>query len=77
MTEEDIEAEWWAYHYQENKATVEFDDDDENAATDYLAQIKAEAEAAEAAGLETAAATPVEQQEPQADPVPDDWGEPE
>jgi hypothetical protein len=50
MTEEDIESEWWAYHYQESKASVEFDDDDENAASDYLAQINAEAEAAEAAG---------------------------
>ena len=30
--------EWWAYHYQESKATVEFEDDDENAHVDYLAQ---------------------------------------
>ncbi|MFM0165769.1 hypothetical protein PQR39_35735 [Paraburkholderia sediminicola] len=52
MTDEDIEAEWWAYHYQESKSSVEFDDDDENAANDYLAQITAEAEAEEAAAAE-------------------------
>lgn len=49
MTPEEIEAEFWAYHYDSNSATVEFDDDDEGAAMDYLAQVKAEAEAEEAA----------------------------
>jgi hypothetical protein len=66
MTEEDIEAEWWAYHYQNSKASVEFDDDDENAASDYLAQVNAEAEAAEAAA---SGEQPVQD--------PGDWGDPE
>ena len=38
MTPMAVEAEYWAYHYQESKATVEFDDDDEGAAADFLAQ---------------------------------------
>jgi len=49
MTPQAIEAEYWAYTYEENKSGIEFDDDDENAASDYMAQIIAEAEAAEAA----------------------------
>jgi hypothetical protein len=64
MTEEDIEAEWWAYKFQENKSSVEFDDDDENAASDYLTQINREAEEAEAAN---GGAT-------QPDEALDDWG---
>jgi hypothetical protein len=56
MTEEDVEAEWWAYHYQESKASVEFDDDDEGAADDFLARTIAEGEAAEAAEAAAAAA---------------------
>jgi hypothetical protein len=63
MTEEDIESEWWACHYQESKASVEFDDDDENASSDYLAQIEREAAEAAANGGAT-----------QAENVPDDWG---
>jgi hypothetical protein len=64
MTEEDIESEWWACHYQNSKASVEFDDDDENASSDYLAQIEREAEEAEAAN--GGATQPTE--------APDDWG---
>jgi hypothetical protein len=48
-TAEQIEAEWWAYHYEDSTASVEFDDDDENAAEDYKAKIIREGEEAEAA----------------------------
>jgi hypothetical protein len=70
MSEEDIEAEWWAFHYQESKASVEFDDDDENASEDYLAQITREAEEEEARAAAEAASGGATQ--PEADP--DDWG---
>jgi hypothetical protein len=66
MTEEDIESEWWAFHYQESKASVEFDDDDENASSDYLAQITREAEEAEALAAASGSA--------QTEVPPDDWG---
>jgi len=70
MTEGDIEAEWWAYHYQESKASVEFDDDDENASSDFLAQTIAEGEAAEAA----AAAEAANGGSTQPTDDPGDWG---
>jgi hypothetical protein len=72
ITPEEIESEWWAVHFELNTATVEFDDDDENAATDYLAEIKRqaeEAEAAAAAGEPTPAAAPVAVQEGDPDPL--------
>ena len=67
MTDGEIEAEWWAYHYQEGKTGEEFDDDEENAASDYLAQIEREAEAEEAAAAAAAGGT-----QPTEDPG--DWG---
>ena len=81
MTPQAIEAEYWAYTYEENKSGIEFDDDDENAASDYMAQIIAEAEAAAAARGEQPAesaapvvANPVRQPVAEVEVDPDDWG---
>jgi hypothetical protein len=84
MTPLMVEAEYWAYNYQESKASVEFDDDDEGASDAYLQQIIAEAEAEEAAAAargdqpaESAApvaAKPVKQPVEQVEVDPDDWG---
>jgi hypothetical protein len=90
ITPEEIEAEWWAYHYEENKSGIEFDDDDENAHVDYLAQAERDWEeyekkmAAEKAAKaergeqpEEAAlvsANPVNQPVAQVEADPDDWG---
>lgn len=76
MTEEDIEAEWWAYHYQESKASEEYDDDNPDAANDYLAQITREAEEAEAAEAASAAAAAAGVEKDEA-VDPGDWGDPE
>lgn len=56
MTPQAIEAEYWAYEYEENKSGIEFENDDENAHSDYLAAIIAEGEAAEAEAAAAAAA---------------------
>jgi len=69
MTDEDIEAEYWAYHYQSGKTGEEFEDEDEGAADDYMAQIIREAEAEEAAAAAAAAAGG---SQPTDDPG--DWG---
>jgi hypothetical protein len=84
MTPQAIEAEYWAWHYEENKTGEEFDDDDEGASDAYLQQIIAEAEAAEAAaaarGEQPAessapvAVKPVKQPVAQVEIDPDDWG---
>ena len=87
MTPMAVEAEYWAYHYQESKATVEFEDDDENAHVDYLAQAERDWEdhekkmAAEKAANGDATAP---SDKPASDPLerpaeppaidPDDWG---
>lgn len=65
MTEEGIEAEYWAHHYTHSKVQEEYDDDNENASSDYLAQITREAEEAEAAEAAAAAAESEN---------PNDWG---
>lgn len=61
LTREDIETEYWAHFYSENKVTEEFDDEDfdEDA---YLAQL--EAEAKDRAAGQPSADTP---------PDVDDW----
>jgi hypothetical protein len=53
-TAEMIEAEWWAYNYEDSKVTEEFEDPDFDLAAE-SAKILAEAEADEAARLESAA----------------------
>jgi hypothetical protein len=90
MTPLAVEAEYWAFHYQESKATVEFDDDDENAASDFLAQAERDWEehekkmAAEAAAkaergeqpeeAAPVAAKPFNQPVEQVEADADDWG---
>jgi hypothetical protein len=83
MTPHAIAAEYWAWHYEENKTGVEFDDD-EGASDAYLQQIIAEAEAEEAAaaarGEQPAESAPPVAEKPakqpfaQAEVDPDDWG---
>jgi hypothetical protein len=75
ITPEEIEAEWWAVHYEQNTTGMEFDDDDEGAADAYLQTIIREAEAAEAAvaatgsGAESASVTaPINVPEGEPDP---------
>lgn len=51
-TPEDIEAEYWAYHYQENKVKEQFEDDE----FDQAAELRRIEEAAEAREREAAAA---------------------
>ncbi len=81
MTPHALAAEYWAYHYEENKTGEEFDDDDEGAADAYMQQIIAEAEAAAAARGEQpaestapVAAKPVKQPVEQVEVDLDDWG---
>jgi hypothetical protein len=83
---EDIEADYWAVHYRDSKVQEEYENDDENASSDYMAQITREAEEAEAAEAAAAAAGVTQAPEPSAEPVsqpiaepdlndPDEWGE--
>lgn len=87
MTPMAVEAEYWAYHYQESKATVEFDDDDEGAAAGFLAQAERdwdELEKKMAAEKAANGDAPAPSDEAASDPVerpteppaidPDDWG---
>ena len=87
MTPLAVEAEYWAFHYQESKATVEFDDDDENAASDFLAQAERDWEehekkmaAEKAAKGDSPVAAEERAPEPDSQPAetpvadPEDWG---
>lgn len=72
-TLEDIEAEYWAYHYQDKKVTEEFEDDDFDK-DKILREIDAEAEAEEQAQRVSNPPGPVVPDEPPIDPAAvNDW----
>ena len=66
MTMAQIETEYWAYHYLENPASEEIEDEDFDE-DGYLAEIEAR-DAARAAEVASAAAV-----EPEFPPDPGDW----
>jgi hypothetical protein len=73
LTPEDIEAEYWAAHYQSNKVTEEFEDNEFDQDAE-IRRIEEAAEARERAAAEAAANAP--KPEPLPDPATvKDWEE--